>query len=253
MPGPFALEGPQPNLDTPSFRAPEPDVGGEADVRLNRELAEEQLRILLRWNKANPVHGPIAKSQTAPRNPLAEQIRFLFEKLPDPRIGLPFSELNALVLESGAEAVGVALRSLGKVTISAHRVYLLDPLVKAFNTAFTSGSGYSSEGPQKSRVVPAGTKKLWNDRIMEKGHDGKWHMVGRAKGHQTTFRKPDQDAKPNVKRKPKPESKAADFGPQEPVDPHQTQLSTEEAADLIRKMIRLHHASKRIQSAENTK
>lgn len=245
MPGPFALEGPQPNLGTPSFRAPEPDVGGEDDIRLNRELMEEQLRILLRWNKANPIHGPIAKSQTAPRNPLAEQIRFLFEKLPDPRIGLPFAELNALVQESGAEAVGVALRSLGKVTISAHRVYLLDPLVKAFNTAFTSGSGYTSEGPQKSRVVPAGTKKLWNDRIMEKGHDGKWHMIGRAKGHQTTFKKPQEHGKgPRA---------GAELKSQKPMDPNQTQLSTQEAADLIRKMIRLHHASKRIQAAETTK
>lgn len=240
MPGPFAPQGLQPILSSPSFREPGDDVGTEDDIKFNRQLMDDQLETILRWLSVNPVLGQIAKSESPEVSPgpaadpgLAEEIKFLFSKLVDVRLGLPFEMLTPLIEKYGAETVGLTLKSMGKVTLSAHRVYITDVLSKAFGTAFTSSGGFQEVSADKARhELPPGTKKLWNDRIMQKGRDGKWHMLGKA-GHSKAPKKP----------APAPDS-APDAAPGQ-VEPR-TQLSREEAADMIRKMIRLHHAARAI-------
>jgi hypothetical protein len=134
------------------------------------------------------------------------------------------------------------------------------------------GVGAPTNPAGRARWVPPGTRKLWNDRIMEKGSDGRWHMIGRAKGNKVASKHGLRTAgdhagdrgpvggvkEPEASGHPTGSNGAAASGqgspkPPKPQHPPNHQFSREELRDLLLQFLRVHKAHQAVKAAKSAK
>lgn len=154
-------------------------------------------------------------------NRLKTQIQKLLVKAG--KTGLRTSALTHLIQQHGKQPVASALRSLGTET-HQDRIYIL----------------------AKTLPSPVGDKKIWNNRVVEKKPDGKWHVIGSASQGQIKASKAPAATTP-APTKPGTDSTSAPTtitsapaAAPGPLEPHT--LSKPELLHLLMQLVRIHQS-----------
>lgn len=234
--------------------------------------------------------GPLMRSEpsgglTLPPATCAAELAVLVHSNPIwAASGVPVSALVPLLDKFGSVELSNTIKMLKaghKLTVSADRVFVHDPdkLIQAHHPGAAGTrdplvkavSGLPKLPPLKApglevnpaaqvaptnaaaraRWVPPGTRKVWRDRIMMKGKDGKWHMIGRVKPggelasrHGLTSLHGEAHANGRLKPPPAPPVPGPD-GKVPPVDPATLPpppIPPDELRHLLLEMIRVHKA-----------
>lgn len=99
-------------------------------------------------------------------------------RLRDRDHGIPVQSLHDLVSSHGAHRVAHAIKQLGAKHHHG-RLYMKSEVSQAARKA-----GFHDPGDP--RALPAGTRRTWNRRVVEKRPDGTWHVVGEVHTGGTT-------------------------------------------------------------------
>lgn len=120
--------------------------------------------------------------------------------------GLGAAELHRLVAAHGAGDVLEALRHHG-AKLEGGRVRgkakLDDEAAEKANARSAGGEArpYGTAGtPESPLKLPPGTRRIWRNRIMERGTDEKWHVVGHVAGLEDRRKPPLLGAKVDAER-----------------------------------------------------